>query len=334
MEHIRILDGVRALSILLVLAGHTLPLHLGPLRLNEGTAAAGLSLFFVLSGFLIVSILERGMTPGAFLVRRLMRIVPALWMFLLVIAVVMQPPVHVLLANALYVSNYVPGALHNLSMSHLWSLCVEVHFYLAIAFAVAVLGRRGVWLVIPAAVATTGLRISEGAALDIATHLRVDEILAGGMLALVWARSGETLRTALGRPAIALVATAGVGALWYLSCFPESGALPYLRPYLAAGLVGVLLAGRPPLLTSVLESGVAAYVAKISYALYLYHMLMIWGWLNTGSTAERYLLKRPISYALMFGAAHASTFWWEARWQALGKRLTRNAMPSMPARAR
>ena len=80
-----------------------------------------------------------------------------------------------------------------------------------------------------------------------------------------------------------------------------------------------------------LEGPVTAYIARISYALYVYHMLMIWGWMNDGSTMERYLLKRPLSFALTFAAAHVSTFYWERYWQTLARRLTQNRPARAPA---
>ena len=54
-ERLPALDGLRAISILLVLACHMLPLGPKVLQLNEAAGAMGMSLFFALSGFLIVS---------------------------------------------------------------------------------------------------------------------------------------------------------------------------------------------------------------------------------------------------------------------------------------
>ena len=78
---------------------------------------------------------------------------------------------------------------------------------------------------------------------------------------------------------------------------------------------------RLPLIHSLLEGRVAAYIARISYALYIYHPLMIFGWMNAGSDWLRYLVKRPISYLLTWAAAHASTYFWEMPFQQLARRL-------------
>ena len=60
----------------------------------------------------------------------------------------------------------------------------------------------------------------------------------------------------------------------------------------------------------------------VSYALYVVHGPLRVGWFADGGTVVRYLLKRPITFALAFGLAHLSTFYWEARWIKLGYRLT------------
>ena len=119
-----------------------------------------------------------------------------------------------------------------------------------------------------------------------------------------------------------MILALGVG--WGFACHDLGGWLNYFRPYLAAALVGAVMhCGWRPLL-DILEGSIAASIARISYALYLYHMLMIWGWFDEGTSTERYLIRRPISLALTFAAAYASTDLWERRWQDLAKRLTDN----------
>src|SRR5258708_19253106 len=66
---------------------------------------------------------------------------------------------------------------------HLWSLCVEVHFYVFVTLLAAVGGRRAFALVWPCCLAITAIRIMEGAYIDIPTHLRIDEILTGACIA-------------------------------------------------------------------------------------------------------------------------------------------------------
>ena len=327
------LDGVRAASILLVVAAHMLPLGPSVWAVNGMAARMGMSLFFCLSGFLIVSMLARNPDVPTFLVRRILRIVPALALYLLILVLLLDLPLRVAALNLAFVGNYATEALSVGPTGHLWSLAVEMHFYLAMALATLLLGRRAVWLVPPAALIITGLRIDAGAWVDIKTHLRVDEILSGGTLALLTLHRGDWLRRTFRPLGTTLLAFAVLLPLWLWSCHDAAGAMGYARPYLAASLVGVAIhcAWRP--LLAVLESRPAHYVAQVSYALYIYHPLMIFGWMNSGGDWLRYLAKRPISFALTFAAAHASTFWWEARWQTLARRLTAGRRAPRRARA-
>ena len=70
-ERLPALDGLRATSILLVLACHMLPLGPKVLQLNGAAGAMGMSLFFALSGFLIISVLKNNADVPEFLIRRL-----------------------------------------------------------------------------------------------------------------------------------------------------------------------------------------------------------------------------------------------------------------------
>ncbi|MEL7133808.1 MAG: acyltransferase, partial [Pseudomonadota bacterium] len=289
--------------------------------LNSMAGPMGMSLFFCLSGFLIVSILNHNPDVPSFLIKRVLRIVPAVILYMCILVLLFGIPWQMFAANALFVSNYWHVGLSKTiaPTSHLWSLAVEMHFYIAIALTTLLLGRRAFWLIPPAALAVTLMRIDVGAYTNIKTHLRVDEILAGGMLAMVAIHWGDRMRRVFAgtwRPALAL---AVLTPLWMLGSHDAGGALNYARPYLAAALVGVVLFGRLPALHPILEGRIAAYIAKISYALYIYHPLMIFAWMNAGSDWVRYLVKRPISYALTWAAAHASTYFWEARWQSFAR---------------
>lgn len=322
IPYVPALDGVRALSICLVLAAHMLPLGPKVLALNGMAAKMGMSLFFCLSGFLIVSMIHRNPDVVTFLTRRVLRIVPAVVMYMLVLWALLGISGQVIAINLMFMTNYWTAGLGGGPLGHMWSLAVEVHFYAAAALCTLFLGRRAVWLVLPAALVITLIRVDTGAHVNIKTHLRVDEILSGGILALVVLHYGNQLRSFLAPLRRSLPLLGVTVVLWMISCHHDGGALNYLRPYLAGTVVCLAMYCQWQPLKQVLEGPVAAYIARISYALYIYHMLMIWGWMNTGGDWERYLLKRPLSFALTFAAAHASTFWWEQHWQRLAKHLT------------
>src|SRR5258707_7163512 len=106
---------------------------------------------------------------------------------------------------------------------HLWSLCVEVHFYVFVTLLAAVGGRRAFALVWPCCLAITAIRIMEGAYIDIPTHLRIDEILTGACIA--------TLPTSRFRATAApLVISALAAGAWVGTSHPGTGCLQYLTP--------------------------------------------------------------------------------------------------------
>ena len=312
MKHIASLDGVRATSILMVVAGHQLPLGPSDWQLNSVSATGGMSLFFCLSGFLVVNIIVGGESVQNFLIRRFLRIVPALWLYLAVALIVLQFSTDIYFLNALFVSNYLHAGLIPHATSHLWSLAVEAHFYLGVALLVSSFGARGLILVAPLAAFVTGMRGYYDVFSNIQTHFRVDEILAGAVLGLVWCKSpaSNLARRKLRRreSIFGWLLLTIIVLLWLLSSHKESGMFGLVRPYFAASIVAIFLYFRLPVLSPIMESRFASYIAKISYALYLYHPLTIHGWMDIGTNAERYLVKRPFSFAIAWAAAHLSTF--------------------------
>jgi peptidoglycan/LPS O-acetylase OafA/YrhL len=146
------LDGLRALSILLVVYAHVsgtagFP-HL-PGVLSSGSAVFGVRVFFVISGFLITSLLldeiRRTGTVSVphFYFRRTMRIFPPFYAYIATIAIAsalgwFALRDHDLLAAVTYTTNYH----HERSwyLGHAWSLAVEEQFYLLWPFLLKYLG--------------------------------------------------------------------------------------------------------------------------------------------------------------------------------------------------
>ncbi|MDB5697515.1 MAG: acyltransferase, partial [Alphaproteobacteria bacterium] len=156
---LKVLDGWRALSILLVLAGHLFPMGPKSWRLNEPVAAAGMAIFFTLSGFLITHFLLKRPDVPDFLRRRLFRIVPLAWAAMIILAIVDQADARTIAANLLFTANLPPQHLLE-GGGHLWSLCVEAQFYVGVALLVGLGGQRALWLLPVFCVAATVLRMS------------------------------------------------------------------------------------------------------------------------------------------------------------------------------
>jgi len=152
-HHMPSLDGLRAVSILMVLLGHLSGTrNFRSIDLGIGNYAhLGVTVFFVISGFLITSLLisEQTATGGIslklFYLRRALRILPASYIYLIVLSalcalgLITVPWVSMICAFT-YTINYLPG--HAWQVGHLWSLSVEEQFYLLWPFAFSALGRR------------------------------------------------------------------------------------------------------------------------------------------------------------------------------------------------
>lgn len=310
-RRLKMLDGWRAISILTVLAAHMLPL--GPSRwgINGSAGVFGMAVFFTLSGFLIVSILLRDADIGRFLVRRVARIVPLAWTALALSLPWQGVGIDVWAANFLFYANLPPFWLTSWS-GHFWSLGVEIQFYIAIALTILLAPRKGFRLIPVAALVVTGARIATGTEVSIVTWFRVDEILAGGTLALVvHGDAAGRWRSALARLPFWPVALLAVLS----SDVPHLGWLGYARPYLVATTVGMTILRPRAGLSPLLESRPAAYLARISYALYVVHQFTVLGWLGSGVGTAKYV-KRPICFAITFALAHLSTFHFESRFIA------------------
>jgi peptidoglycan/LPS O-acetylase OafA/YrhL len=313
-SHFAILDGWRGLSILAVLACHLLPLGPKAWDMNLAAGILGMAIFFCLSGFLITRFLLQHDSVANFLIRRLCRILPLAWLALIPALWMAHAGQRTFAPHFLFYANWPPFWLTDIT-AHYWSLCVEVQFYSGIAILFAVGGRRALKLLPLACLAITALRIHDGKYASIETYYRLDEILSGATLALIYGGEfGGFTRHLLSRvnPWI-------VGGLFLASTHASTQWLNYGRPYFAAALVGASMCRPGFPATGVLRTRTLAYIAEISYALYIVHPLLAATWLGSGGTVVRYA-KRPLLFVAILGVAHLSTFYYESRWIALGKR--------------
>lgn len=315
-ERFSVLDGWRGISILLVLAAHLLPLGPKAWDLNVATGLLGMVLFFNLSGFLITHFLLNRPNVPDFLIRRLFRILPLAWLYMALMLYLTPASSATWSAHFLFYANYPPEPLLP-ATQHLWSLCVELHFYIGIAILVGMFKKRGLMIIPVLCILFTLLRIVNGVHYAVITHFRVDDILAGALLALIYNdRLGQALRNFVTQGSIPVLLP-----LLLISCHPDSGFLQYLRPYLAAALIGATLFNQVSPLKTVLSNRVLVYIAAISYALYIIHPFLMTTWLGSGEGIEKYI-KRPLLFIVLFIAAHLSTYHYEKHWIELGRRIT------------
>jgi peptidoglycan/LPS O-acetylase OafA/YrhL len=150
-NHFPAVDGVRALSILWVIAFHTtgvlgvdLPREDLAVRLLH-RGFLGVDAFFVISGLLVGTLVlrekrERGTVDvGRFYVRRALRILPAYYLSLLLYCLTIREGCANVWANLLFVNNFLPE--QQMCMPWSWSLAIEEQFYLFLPLFVALLYR-------------------------------------------------------------------------------------------------------------------------------------------------------------------------------------------------
>ena len=152
-EHLPSLDGLRAISIALVLLGHLSGTHgFAALDLGIGDYAhLGVVVFFVISGYLItrLMLLERAKTGRVsiklFYERRIVRLFPASYTYIACVCLLcLAGIVHLSSTDIWHAVTYTVNFLPNRGkqIGHLWSLSVEEQFYLIWPCTFVLLGRR------------------------------------------------------------------------------------------------------------------------------------------------------------------------------------------------
>jgi peptidoglycan/LPS O-acetylase OafA/YrhL len=330
LRHLAILDGWRTISIGLVVAGHWLPIGPSGWLLNGAVAATGMVLFFTLSGFLITRFLIEDGDVQRFAIRRVLRIVPLAWVGMTMAFVIVGGTASDYVGSLLFYANLPPFFLLG-GGGHFWSLCLEMQFYVGIALLVAIGGQRALLLLPAMAIGVTINRIAVGQTMNIVTWFRIDEILAGCTIALVY-------HGWLGGRAQAWLARCNIFVLLplvFASAHDWSGPLNYARPYLSAIMIGASIYNAPQWLRQVSEWKVTTYFAKTSYAIYVFHGVFSATALGTGATDLVKYAKRPALFAVTMLCAHVSTFHFEKYWNDLARRLTPRARASPePGRAK
>ncbi|MFT7136526.1 MAG: peptidoglycan/LPS O-acetylase OafA/YrhL [Akkermansiaceae bacterium] len=317
-SHLPDLDGFRALSILAILAAHMLPFGPKAWALNSLMGHVGMSIFFALSGFLICRYLWEKQDVATFFIRRFARIAPLVLLVSFIYCVILDGRIDSFIIVNLYAQNYWTTALTP-TISPFWSLAVEMHFYVAIGLAVLFFGRRGFWLLPIGALIVLAFRIEAEVFSNINTHFRVDEILTGGMLAVAWLNRDSPI---IGKIMAALPYLFWpLLVLWLLSCWPPSEAWGYARAYMSALLIGSVLGMDNRWQNRFLKTKLLAYIATISFAIYVWHSPFRHGWFDAGTDLERYFFKRPIAFVCIFSLAHLSTFYFEKPITTAAKRI-------------
>lgn len=306
-KHFPVLDGLRGIAVLIVMCYHLEYLAPGIHTLVKG-GFLGVDVFFVLSGFLITSILlkEHDQTGkislGNFYIRRTLRLVPAFWLFLIILyfagnVLLPREQTNFIYSddNFLYSLTYLmnwhkaTGALTG-NLNHTWSLAIEEQFYivwsliLLKAFGESRSRRQiaiGTSILVLILVVQRTVRTATGADIDLlyySTDTRIDAILIGCVASMVYCWKlipSHFFRTnAFNRIFLASV----------LCCLTILMTFEHDNPTLFLGFISLfslsvaisiiwLVTREKTAVHRMLEIRPLRWVGEISYGLYLWHYL-------------------------------------------------------------
>jgi peptidoglycan/LPS O-acetylase OafA/YrhL len=318
------LDGLRALAILFVIVAHAVRVPVGNVNTaREALGEVGVSIFFVLSGFLITTLLiaERKKSGtialGAFFMRRVRRIFPAYYVYLGVLAILaaigaiaVQPREFII--DALYLRDYHAQSFSWLE--HTWSLGVETQFYLIWPALMLWLGNArarnvaiGVVVLSPAIrIASYVLFPAHRDLMTISLHTRADMLMFGCATALSIANGVPAWFERICRaisPPLSLVTLAGciAGTGVFHGLFAFSIGMTIEGIAITTLLVNVLERPQQPF-AQLLQSRPATWIGTISYSLYLWQQPFLF-------PRDNSLLGRfPINFIALLAVACASYY--------------------------
>lgn len=285
MKYNPALDGVRAISVIAVLAFHTAdPFFKG--------GFVGVDVFFVLSGFLITTLLRNELRASGqislkrFYFRRAVRLIPPLVLSMAGVYLayaVLLPDVDIgadVIAGLLYVSDY-GKAFWNVPryLGHSWSLSVEEHFYLIwplFLMATRSLSDRALLLMMMAIFAAVFAWKIVDALLwgdFIRTYYRFDTRLGGLVLgsALAVHPIRVTAETAqmLGKYALMALAILVLVLPWHAMQSLLVGG--FMTELVAVALIVSLTSGHDTKVAKALSHPWLVYIGVLSYSIYLWH---------------------------------------------------------------
>jgi peptidoglycan/LPS O-acetylase OafA/YrhL len=300
MKYIKQLDGIRAIAALMVMFFHFFrnveansQFYLAIKKISI-FGQTGVSLFFVLSGFLITRILlstkEKKNYFKNFYLRRALRIFPLYYLFLIIYYFLIPlisnsqfVPFNQQIYYWIYIQNFATTFnWKNSGPDHFWSLAVEEHFYLFWPLMVYFIPYKkiklGLLLIIVLAFISRLFFVENNIEVFYFTLTRMDELALGALLAsfekdgeLSYAKAKTFLISIviLIIPTIILWIETTGKSISFLQVFKFN--LISLIYFCLVGLVVCLK--NENFLNKILRSNFFIYTGKISYGLYVYHPL-------------------------------------------------------------
>jgi peptidoglycan/LPS O-acetylase OafA/YrhL len=289
----------------------------------------GVSIFFVLSGYLITTkLLTERQASGRirlsrFYTSRFFRLMPCAWAYLFAL-ILIGLVAHVqivsrgnLLSCILFYRNY--WHMQNVFLTlHFWSLSMEEQFYLIWPLILSWMGSRySKWFCV-AAIAGIGIyRLDHwGSYLPdpnyFRSEVRADAILAGCALALFC--ESPAFNRFLKQAPKALLLIGSVVVSWCVAT--KQGLIPSVEVITLSLLIGILSKRPIGLAASILESKPLVFVGRLSYSIYVWQQMF-------ARLFQAHQISRIEALLLITGSALASYYLLEQPARRLGARLIR-----------
>ncbi len=300
LKYFKELDGIRAIAALMVMFFHFFNAEnnvalIGVIKSIVSYGQTGVALFFVLSGFLITRLLlntkESPAYFSSFYVRRILRIFPLYYFFLILfyfILPLLEGKTIAPFSSQVYFWTY----LQNIALTfkwdfygpnHFWSLAVEEHFYLFWPILIFFLNKKSIKkviiVIIIAAVICRVFLLKNNLSINFFTFTRMDDLAIGALLAVL-EFEGKLKSIKPIRFLFLLIILIVVAVL--LNFTQTNGSyinetFKYtIMAFCYFSIIGYVLSSKEESwVHRILKNSVLSYTGKISYGLYVYHPLCI-----------------------------------------------------------
>lgn len=320
------IDGLRTVAVLPVVL-----FHLGYDWIGGGYL--GVDVFFVISGFLITSIIMKDLQNGSFSmkdfwIRRVRRIMPALQTMVLVVLLlspvfVYKDDISTVVTDSLsaifsyanfnawiQLGDYWGLAAENSFFLHCWSLSVEEQFYIVYPFLIFLLFKYQLnikYWIVAILLVSLALFVYGSSKFASATFymlpMRAWELACGGLVAVAGEEVKKLIRPSWNRY-LAFVGICFVIASYFFDT--DSGLkLINVFPVFGTALL-ILFSEKGTLLTGVLSAKPVVYLGKMSYSLYIWHwpvIVLFYKYLNY-SALENQVYSFVVMFVLAVGSFH------------------------------
>lgn len=314
------LDGWRGVAILLVLADHFQHTLWGGWLVCSGQH--GVTIFFVLSGFLITTkFLEAPINLKRFYIRRVFRLMPAAWAYLafvLLCDVAFQTHYVTwsrIVSCVFFFRNYVSFAPQG-ATNHFWSLCVEEQFYLVWPVTLLLLGvKRSRWIALAGIMGCGFWRYTHWGTYnhgfaDFATEVRADALLVGCLMAILMKEDG--IRSLIRRSAKYWAVPAILALAYYILFYRWLP--PLMEDICIAALIGAGVEHPGHTISRWLNVWPLAPLGVMSYSIYVWQQFFF--------DIRRGPVSTPLMMALMPVFALVSYHFIETPFRNIGYKIT------------